>query len=189
MEDIKIFASRAEFRAWLKDNCLSSVGIWLLFGKNGGPKTLKAQEALEEALCYGWIDGQMKNIDERSYKKYFCIRREHSKWSEKNKKLALALEEQGRMTAYGISKIEEAKKNGQWYVQNSLEITQKEIDSLSIILREYEPAYSNFQAMSFSIKKTYVKAFLDAKTASGREKRIAWLVDRLNKNLKPMDKN
>ncbi len=101
----------------------------------------------------------------------------------------MALEEQGRMTAYGISKIEEAKKNGQWYVQNSLEITQKEIDSLSIILREYEPAYSNFQAMSFSIKKTYVKAFLDAKTASGREKRIAWLVDRLNKNLKPMDKN
>ncbi len=189
MEDIKIFASRAEFRAWLKDNCLSSVGIWLLLGKNGGPKTLKAQEALEEALCYGWIDGQMKNIDERSYKKYFSIRREHSKWSEKNKKLALALEEQGRMTAYGISKIEEAKKNGQWYVQNSLEITQKEIDSLSIILREYEPAYSNFQAMSFSIKKTYVKAFLDAKTASGREKRIVWLVDRLNKNLKPMDKN
>ena len=76
MEDIKIFASRAEFRAWLKDNCLSSVGIWLLFGKNGGPKTLKAQEALEEALCYGWIDGQMKNIDERSYKKYFSIRSE-----------------------------------------------------------------------------------------------------------------
>ena len=71
MEDIKIFASRAEFRAWLKDNCLSSVGIWLLFGKNGGPKTLKAQEALEEALCYGRIDGQMKCVGEKSYKKYF----------------------------------------------------------------------------------------------------------------------
>lgn len=189
MEDIKIFANRAEFRAWLNKNCLSSNGIWLLFGKTGGVKTIKAQEALEEALCFGWIDGQMKSIDEKSYKKYFSLRRDYSNWSEKNKKLAMALEEQGRMTDFGRRKIEEAKKNGQWYVQNRVEITQEEIDVLSNILKVYEPAYTNFQTMSFSTKKTYVKAYLDAKTDSGREKRIAWLVDRLNKNLKPMDKN
>ncbi len=57
---------------------------------------------------------------------------------------------------------------------------------LSALLKEYEPAFTNFQAMSPSVKKTYAKAYLDAKTDAGREKRIAWMVDRLNRNLKPM---
>ena len=59
MGDVMVFADRAEFRRWLLDNCLSSGGVWLLLGKAGGPKTIKAGEALEEALCFGWIDGQM----------------------------------------------------------------------------------------------------------------------------------
>ena len=65
MSDVMEFANREEFRKWLYDNCLSSTGVWLLFGKAGGPKTIKAGEALEEALCFGWIDGQMEKIDER----------------------------------------------------------------------------------------------------------------------------
>ena len=81
------FDSRAEFRKWLEDNCASSEGIWLLFGKTGGPKTIKAAEALEEALCFGWIDGQMQSIDTAKYKKYFARRTANSKWSDKNKKL------------------------------------------------------------------------------------------------------
>lgn len=88
MSDIMEFADRKEFRAWLNEHCLSSAGIWLLFGKQDGPKTIKAAEALEEALCFGWIDGQMQSIDQKSYKKYFSLRRENSKWSEKNKALA-----------------------------------------------------------------------------------------------------
>lgn len=88
------FPTREEFRNWLSENYLSTDGIWLLFGKAGGPKTLKAGEALEEALCFGWIDGQMQSIDEKSYKKYFSQRRENSKWSEKNKALVKELEEQ-----------------------------------------------------------------------------------------------
>lgn len=59
MSDIMEFANREAFRAWLSQNCLTSDGVWLLFGKAGGPKTIKAGEALEEALCFGWIDGQM----------------------------------------------------------------------------------------------------------------------------------
>jgi len=78
------FASREEFRIWLQNNCMSSGGIWLLFEKSGGPKTIKAGEALEEALCFGWIDGQIQSIDDKSYIKYFSIRRENSKWSDKN---------------------------------------------------------------------------------------------------------
>ena len=186
MDDIMEFADREEFRKWLSEHCLTHDGVWLLFGKAGGPKTVKAGEALEEALCFGWIDGQMKSIDDKTYKKYFSMRREKSKWSEKNKKLVRNLEEQGRMTDFGRRKIEEAKKNGQWYAQNAVEITEKQIAELSVLLEGYEPARTNFEAMSLSVKKTYTRAYFDAKTDAGREKRIAWMVDRLNKNLKPM---
>ncbi|MFG6333482.1 MAG: YdeI/OmpD-associated family protein [Lachnospiraceae bacterium] len=187
MSDIMEFSDREEFRKWLSDNCLSSAGIWILFGKAGGPKTIKAGEALEEALCFGWIDGQMKKIDDKTYKKYFSMRREKSRWSEKNKALAMRLEEQGRMTDFGRKKIEDAKKNGQWDAGNSSAvITEEQIAQLSAILESYEPACTNFQAMSLSVKKTYTRAYFDAKTEAGRQKRIAWMVDRLNKNLKPM---
>lgn len=186
MSDIMKFADRDEFRKWLSEHCLSNDGVWLLFGKAGGPKTLKAVEALEEALCFGWIDGQMKSIDDKTYKKYFSMRREKSKWSEKNKALVKTLEERGLMTDFGRKKIEEAKKNGQWDAQNSIVVTEEQIAQLSALLKEYEPASANFEAMSPSVKKTYTRAYLDTKTDAGREKRIAWMVDRLNRNLKPM---
>lgn len=186
MNDTLHFSTREEFRNWLSENCLSTDGVWLLFGKAGGPKTLKAGEALEEALCFGWIDGQMQSIDEKSYQKYFSQRRENSKWSEKNKALVKELEERGIMTDHGRKKIEEAKQNGQWDKPKPAAVTEEQIEMLSTLLKEYEPAFTNFQAMSPSVKKTYTKAYLDAKTDAGREKRIAWMVDRLNRNLKPM---
>ena len=68
MSEYLHFISRDEFRNWLRDNCMVSDGIWLLFGKSGGPKTIKANEALEEALCFGWIDGQMRSIDDKNIK-------------------------------------------------------------------------------------------------------------------------
>ncbi|MDE5604081.1 MAG: YdeI/OmpD-associated family protein [Eubacterium sp.] len=186
MSDIMQFESRAEFREWLSAHCLSSEGIWLLFGKAGGPKTLKASEALEEALCFGWIDGQMQSIDDKSYKKYFSLRRKNSKWSEKNKALVKCLEEQGLMTDFGRKKIEEAKENGQWDAPKSSAITDEQIACLSKILEEYEPAFTNFRNMSLSVKKTYTRAYFDAKTDTGKEKRLLWMLNRLNKNLKPM---
>lgn len=186
MSNIMEFADREAFRAWLSQNCLTSDGIWLLFGKAGGPKTIKAGEALEEALCFGWIDGQMQRIDDKSYKKYFSLRRENSKWSEKNKALVKTLEERGVMTDFGRKKIEEAKENGQWNAPKPAAVTDEQIIQLSALLEGYEPAFTNFQAMSLSVKKTYTRAYLDAKTDAGREKRIAWMVDRLGRNLKPM---
>ena len=186
MCDTMQFSNRENFRNWLSGHCLSSSGVWLLFGKAGGPKTIKAGEALEEALCFGWIDGQMERIDDHSYRKYFSLRRAGSNWSDKNKALAEKLEAQGRMTEYGRKKIEEAKENGQWDAPKPPAVTDEQIASLSDLLKEYEPAYTNFQSMSSSVKKTYTKAYLAAKTEAGREKRIAWMVDRLNQNLKPM---
>lgn len=186
MSGVMEFADREAFRNWLSGNCLSSSGIWLLFGKAGGPKTIKAGEALEEALCFGWIDGVMQSLDDKTYKKYFSMRREKSKWSEKNKRLAQSLEEQGLMTDFGREKIKQAKKNGQWDAPDLMAVSEKEIAVLSALLEGHEPAWTNFQAMSLSVKKTYTRAYFDAKTDAGREKRIAWLIDRLNQNLKPM---
>lgn len=186
VSEVMKFADREEFRQWLSYHCLSKDGVWLLFGKAGGPETIKASEALEEALCFGWIDGQMQSIDDKTYKKYFSLRRANSKWSEKNKALAKCLEEKGLMSDWGRKKIEEAQKNGQWDAPKSPTVTEEQIAFLSALLKEYEPAYANFQAMSLSVKKTYTRAYFDAKTDAGRLKRIAWMVDRLNRNLKPM---
>ena len=180
------FASRDDFRKWLNDNCLTSGGIWVLFGKAGGPKTMKASEALEEALCFGWIDGQMQRIDDKSYVKYFSMRRKGSNWSEKNMALVETLERKGLITDYGKAKIEEAKENGQWGAPKPPAITDEQIEVLSETLRAHEPAYTNFLAMSPSVKKTYTRAYFDAKTDEGRNKRLTWMIERLNKNLKPM---
>lgn len=186
MSDILEFSNRVVFREWLMKNATISEGVWLVFGKKGGPKTLTAAEALEEALCFGWIDGQMKSLDNTKYIKYFARRQAKSKWSEKNKKLAMKLEEQGIMTQYGLEKITEAKKNGQWNLSKSPEITEEQICILSNLLKGHEPACSNFEAMSFSVKKTYTRAYLDAKTATGQANRLSWIINRLNQNLKPM---
>ncbi|MCI8653673.1 MAG: hypothetical protein HFF11_08290 [Angelakisella sp.] len=187
MAELLAFAARGEFRSWLEENCRTSPGVWLLRGKPGGPKTLKAGEALEEALCFGWIDGQMESIDEKSYRKYFSLRREKSKWSEKNKALVKSLEERGLMTELGREKIREAKENGQWDAPDLMvTVAEEQVAQLATLLEGREPALTNFRAMPPSVRKTYARAYFDAKTEAGREKRLAWLVDRLSKNLRPM---
>jgi len=186
MHKLLEFSNRALFRQWLQENGTTGGGMWLLFGKKGGPITLSAAEALEEALCFGWIDGQMQSLDSTKYKKYFACRTPNSPWSEKNKKLVMKLEEQGIMTDCGRAKIEEAKKNGQWDAPKVPALCEEHIDILSDLLKKHEMAYSNFLAMSLSVKKTYAKAYFDAKTDAGRESRLSWMIDRLNRNLKPM---
>lgn len=180
------FECRSDFRNWLEAHCASDEGVWLIFGKAGGPKTLTASEALEEALCFGWIDGQMQKIDDAAYRKYFSQRRANSKWSEKNKKLAADLEKRGLMTDRGRVKIEEAKANGQWDAPKAAVITEADIERIAEMLEPYETAHANFLGMPPSARKTYTRAYLDAKTDAGREKRLTWMIDRLNKNLKPM---
>lgn len=186
MSDILHFTNRTEFRNWLDENSQSSAGVWLLFGKNSGPKTITATEALEEALCFGWIDGQIRGIDDKTYKKYFAPRREKSKWSEKNKALVANLEKHGLMTDFGREKIAEAKTNGMWNAQDLMKLTNGQIEVLSDLLKDYEQAYTNYQNMPPSVRKTYARAYYDAKTDAGREKRLAWIVNRLNKNLRPI---
>lgn len=181
------FETRKEFHLWLTENCMSSDGVWLLFGKTKECKTLKAGEALEEALCFGWIDGLMKRVDDTSYMKYFSARRKDSKWSAKNKTLAENLEKRGLMTDFGRVKIQEAKENGQWdQASGPQAVSNEQIETVSRLLEGFGTAHTNFQNMSPSVQKTYARAYFDAKTDAGRAKRLAWMTDRLEKNLKPM---
>ena len=180
------FTSREDFRDWLSKHCLSVQGVWLTFGKKGGPITLSASEALEEALCFGWIDGQMKSIDEKVYIKYFAQRRKESKWSEKNKSLIAALEKQGKLTDYGHAKVEEAKKRGTWDAPKGPTFGEEHVKILTETLKNTEPAYTNFMAMSPSVKTTYAAVYLSAVSEETRARRLAKIIERLNNNLKPM---
>ena len=181
-----LFETRADFRNWLADNCITSSGIWLVFSKHASLKTIKASEALEEALCFGWIDGQMKSIDEIKYLKYFSIRLNGSKWSDKNKKLVKELEHKGLMTDFGRAKVEEAKKNGMWEAPKPEPISEEQVQMLTELLKDTEPAYTNFKSMSPSVRKTYTGLYFDAKSDDAKKRRLEKIIGRLNLNLKPM---
>lgn len=185
MEQI-LFEKRADFRSWLDDNCTTSCGIWLVFSKHVSIKTIKASEALEEALCFGWIDGQMQSIDETKYLKYFSSRRKGSMWSEKNKSLVKELEAKGLMTDFGRAKIEEAKKNGMWDVPKPEPITEKQVQILAELIKDIEPAYTNFNSMSPSVRRNYTGLYFDAKSDDAKKRRLEKIIDRLNLNLRPM---
>jgi uncharacterized protein YdeI (YjbR/CyaY-like superfamily) len=180
------FQSRNLFREWLDQNCNTSGGIWLVFDKTKSGKSLSANDALEEALCFGWIDGQMKSIDDTKYMKYFARRRPNSPWSDKNRKLVEALRDKGLMTDAGEDAIRNAVKNGQWDAVRSEQPTYEQIELLAEKLRGISPAFENFCAMSPSVRKTYTRRYLSFKSEEARERDFERIVDRLNKNMKPM---
>lgn len=180
------FESRAAFRAWLTTNAQTSPGVWLLFGKPGGPVTLTAQEALEEALAHGWIDGQMRRIDDTTYAKYFAQRRPTSVWSQRNMDLIEQLEAKGIMAEPGRAKVREAKAAGLYVARVRPTATPELLTAFRQAIADVEPAYTNFQAMSPSVQGTYTMYWQEPKSDAAREKRLAKIIDRLNQNLKPM---
>jgi uncharacterized protein YdeI (YjbR/CyaY-like superfamily) len=186
MNKILTFTDRQAFREWLGKYGTESDGIWLLFSKKRRFVTLSAADALEEALCHGWIDGQIQSLDDDTYKKYFARRIPQSKWSIKNKKLAQTLMAKGLMTQQGLEAIERAKKNGSWDNAKRILINDEQIDVFKEIIQPYEPAYTNLLAMSHSIQCTYTGFYLDAKSDKTRQDRLEKIIDRLNRNLKPM---
>ncbi len=186
MDEELLFADREEFRKWLFQNHDTSKGIWLVFGKAGKLKTVKPDEALEEALCFGWIDGQFNSIDETKYLKKFSRRRKGSKWSERNKSIAGKLIESGKMTEHGTAAIEQAKKAGTWDRPKEEPVGDKQVKLLTDALKGTEPAFTNFQNMPPSIKRAYTLMYLDAKMEETRKRRLVKIIGRLNENKKPM---
>ncbi|MGH9170509.1 MAG: YdeI/OmpD-associated family protein [Acidimicrobiales bacterium] len=104
------------WRAWLDANFDDPVGVWLVLAKKGAvqPTSLKYEEALEEALCYGWIDGLLHTRDDRTYSQRFTPRRRASKWSQSNVERIGRLTRQGRMQPSGLAEVERAKEDGRW---------------------------------------------------------------------------
>ena len=181
-----LFPNRKEFRAWLCENAEGSDGVWLIFGKTKDVVTLSVNDALEEALCFGWIDGQMKSLDNTRYIKYFARRRPKSSWSEKNKKIAETLIKKNLMTKFGKKAIETAKKDGLWDYPRGEPITDRLVDEFTNKLIGISPAYENFMKMSRSIKFTYTRRHFSFKSEEARQRDFTKIIDRLNNNLKPM---
>ena len=186
MEEQVIFCDRDEFRKWLNANHNINKGIWLVFSKVNTLKTLKPDEALEEALCFGWIDGQIKSLDIEKYVKKFTPRRKDSRWSEYNRNLAARLIASGSMTEYGLAAIERARRSGTWDVPDEAPVSDAQIEILVNALQGADLALANFMKMPLSVRRTYTYAYLDAKKEETRVKRLQTIIERLNQNKKPM---
>ncbi len=180
------FENRASFRKWLEKNHRNSHGIWLVLGKGDKLKTLKANEALEEALCFGWIDGQLQSLGAEKYLKRFTPRTKRSVWSERNRKLAQKLTAEGTMTAAGQAAIAQAKEVGSWDQPKPEPISEVQVRGLTEALSGTGKALTNFLNMSPSVRKTYTGFYLSAKKEDTRKKRLAQIIERLRENKKPM---
>lgn len=112
---ILTFKSAAEFRSWLEKEHAASDGIWLrIFKKGSGEKSITHSEALDQALCYGWIDGQTQSSNERSWLQKFTPRRPKSGWSKLNTSRVERLMKAAQMTRAGVEAVEAAKADGRW---------------------------------------------------------------------------
>jgi uncharacterized protein YdeI (YjbR/CyaY-like superfamily) len=112
---IVAFKTPAAMEAWLKKHGASSPGIWLrFFKKDSGERSVTYLQALDEALCHGWIDGQVKKYDAKSWLQRFTPRRPRSVWSKRNREFVARLTEAGRMTPAGQAVIDAAKADGRW---------------------------------------------------------------------------
>jgi len=180
------FTSRGDFRIWLQENAEKSEGVWLIFGKIKAVVTLSANDALEEALCFGWIDGQMQSIDETKYCKYFARRRVKSVWSEKNKRIIETLRSKSLMTELGEKAVETAKQSGTWDMPKTEPVSNELKELFMTKLSAFAPAYENFCNMSPSVQRTYIMRYLSFKSEESRQRDFERIVDRLNHNLKPM---
>jgi len=180
------FSDRAEFRAWLHENHITNRGIWVVFDKANTATKLKANDALEEALCFGWIDGQIKSVDDEKYLKKFTPRTKDSRWSNANRALAIRLIESGRMTQHGYAAIERAKSRGAWDAQKTITVSDEETRVLIDALQGADLALANFLKMPPSVRRTYTAFYLDAKAEETRKRRLERIVARLNENKRPM---
>lgn len=185
-DEQRVFESRTAFGKWLDKNYRTSTGLWLVFGKGGRLKTLSADEALEEALCHGWIDGQLRSLGADRYVKRFTPRRKGSVWSERNRNLALKLIEAGAMEASGRAAIAQARECGTWDRPKPKPVAEAEIGILTEALSGHEKALANFLKMSPSVRRTYTKFYLATRNEDTRKKRLERIVGRLNENKKPM---
>ena len=169
--------SRPGWRAWLEKNHMSSSGIWLVYAKkHTGIPSLSYSDAVEEALCFGWIDSLLRPIDDVLYKQMFTPRKPKSAWSALNKKRVEKLVAAGLMTAAGMEMIELAKDTGQWDAHAPSETLTVPPD-LKKALNANANAKKNWPTYTESQQKAFLRMVHGAKQAETRAKRVARVVD------------
>lgn len=175
-----LFKSAKAFEAWLKKNHATSEGLWLKIAKRGSNEpSVTYPEAVEIALCWGWIDGQKKSLDDQHYLQRFTPRRARSVWSRINVNKVQALIEAGRMQAPGQAQIEAAKADGRWARAYDGARTSTVPEDLQAAL-EAEPAAKNFFAsINASNRYAILWRIQTAARAETRARRIAQLVEML----------
>jgi uncharacterized protein YdeI (YjbR/CyaY-like superfamily) len=181
------FKNRDDWRAWLAQNHARATELWLVFyKKNSGKRGVSYDEAVEEALCFGWIDGVVKGIDDEKYATRFSPRRCGSIWSESNKRRVAKMIAQGRMTEIGLAKIHEAKRNGRsvWDKATRRANVTDIPRELKQALAANKQAQRNFDALAPSQKRMYIYMITDAKKEETRQRRIQTAIRMLKENKK-----
>lgn len=177
-EEVDIFcpANAIAFRNWLENNHKIKPAVWLIFYKKSSKNhNLTWSEAVDEALCFGWIDSKKKTIDEESYMQYYCKRKPTSTWSKINKNKIEKLIDNGHMTDSGMEVISMAKENGSWIILDDVEalIVPKDLEQA---FQENHGAKDFYLQQSDSMKKGFLAWIALAKRPVTRQKRIDKIV-------------
>lgn len=178
---------RNAWRKWLEKNHANSPGVWLIYyKKSSGNKRLEYSDAVEEALCFGWIDSTSRPIDDEKYMQRFTPRKPKSGWSALNKRRVQKMIEHNLMTKAGLEKIDEAKKNGAWEHLDHIEAL-KLPDDFEKALSKNKKAKINFENFPQFTRKQFLYRINSAKRPETRTERIKLLVKMAAANKKTND--
>jgi uncharacterized protein YdeI (YjbR/CyaY-like superfamily) len=174
------FASREAWEAWLEEEHATSDGLWLKIAKKGsGIETVTFAEALDAALCYGWIDSQRGGFDERYFLQRFTPRKPRSKWSQVNREKVAKLMEAGRMRPAGLREVEWAKADGRWDAAYESQSVATVPEDLRLELEKNEGARKFFETLDRANRYAILHRIQDAKKPETRARRIAQYVEML----------
>lgn len=177
-EDLR-FRDAQEWHRWLERNHDRSDGVWLILRKKAAEiDVVSYEEALEEALCYGWIDSRLERIDDEIHRQRFSPRRRGSIWSKANVRRVERLTADGRMRDAGLRRVRDAKENGRWAEAYESRIPSHRMPKdLKDALDADPRARKNFSALAESYRRNYIAWVVGAKTEATRGKRIAKVVE------------
>jgi uncharacterized protein YdeI (YjbR/CyaY-like superfamily) len=179
------FDNSAAFRKWLEKNHAEAPGIWLrIYKKKSGVDSINYDLALDEALCYGWIDGQVKTYDEQSYIQKFTHRRARSMWSKRNIEHVARLEKDGKMKPSGIKEVETAKADGRWYVSYDSPANMTVPEDFLKELSKDKKSAEFFKSLSKANQYAINWRLQTAKKPETREKRMKLILEMLAKGQK-----
>jgi uncharacterized protein YdeI (YjbR/CyaY-like superfamily) len=182
-----IVRDAAAWRAWLAEHHAEPDGVWLVLAKKGTvePTSLGYDDALEEALCHGWIDGQVRRRDETTYKQRFTPRRKRSPWSKRNVGIAERLVEEGRMHVAGLAEIERAKSDGRWEAAYAGPAAIEVPEDLAAALEAEPKAQVLFEKLTSQNRYAVLYRVTTAKRADTRARRIEEYVTMLARGETP----